>query len=240
MCTVTFVPLNKGICLTSSRDEHVNRPRAFHPKVYGWGESSMLYPKDGSAGGSWIAATQYGTLGVLLNGAFANHQKNGSYRKSRGWIFLDLMETKKPFTSFLDARFNNIEPFTMIIWQENELYECRWDGQRKFGFALRNDIAQIWSSATLYDESMMSIRHGWFQDHLKDLKDLTQENILDFHFKGGDDHKNNAIKMERTELRTMSITSILCTHETAIMSYYDLMEENKTTESILFSPAEVN
>ena len=34
MCTVSFVPIKDGYCITSNRDEIITRERAIYPKKY--------------------------------------------------------------------------------------------------------------------------------------------------------------------------------------------------------------
>ena len=57
MCTVTFLPLkNDGFILTSNRDEQPNR--ITHPPLtVVEDETTLLFPKDEIAGGTWIGTS---------------------------------------------------------------------------------------------------------------------------------------------------------------------------------------
>src|ERR1043165_8417400 len=88
MCTVTFIPTKDGICLTSNRDEHYTRGKAIKPRKV----NDITFPADKDAGGTWIALKENGDAGVLLNGAFEKPLPAPSYRKSRGLVFLEIMQ----------------------------------------------------------------------------------------------------------------------------------------------------
>ena len=91
MCTVTFIPAKDRIYLTSNRDEKHWRTAALPPAAYEFDSGKMLFPKDGDAGGTWVAAHENGNAIVFLNGGLVAHVPNPPYRKSRGLILLDLL-----------------------------------------------------------------------------------------------------------------------------------------------------
>ena len=119
MCTVTFIPGRDDIYLTSNRDEQTARRQALYPQVY----EELIYPKDAMAGGSWIALKNSGDAAVLLNGAFVKHQRVSTWRKSRGLVFLDIIQAEQPLTSFQDLQLNDIEPFTLVLFINQMLFE---------------------------------------------------------------------------------------------------------------------
>ena len=60
MCTVTYIPVGEKKYITSNRDEKAFRKKALPPQPYLHKEISLIYPKDGDAGGSWIALNENG------------------------------------------------------------------------------------------------------------------------------------------------------------------------------------
>ncbi|WP_264554454.1 NRDE family protein [Flavobacterium sp. N1861] len=68
MCTVTYVPLKNGSCLTSNRDEKVAREKAIPPTEYFINNKKVIFPKDPKAGGTWFAYDEKNII-ILLNGA---------------------------------------------------------------------------------------------------------------------------------------------------------------------------
>src|SRR5207249_4602915 len=92
---------------------------------------------------------------VLLNGAFQKHISMPPYKGSRGKIFLDIIEANEPLKEFETIDFVKIEPFTVIIFNQRNLFECRWDGNQKFCRQLQTNESHTWSSITLYDQEVV-------------------------------------------------------------------------------------
>src|SRR5678815_4163857 len=145
MCTETFIPSGDKIFLTSNRDERLRRKQALPPRFYIHNDVQLLYPRDEDAGGSWIAVNENGNAAVLLNGAFVKHAAFPSYKKSRGLILLDIIKAHIPVKYFSEIELSGIEPFTMIIVEAGNLFECRWNGTKKFPKHLEISNAYIWS-----------------------------------------------------------------------------------------------
>ncbi len=236
MCTVSFVPVKDSYFITSNRDEKYSRKPAIPPAFYEFESGKLIFPKDGDAGGSWIALHENGNVGVLLNGAFEKHISRPPYRLSRGEIFLCIITSDNPVRRFDRLNLERIEPFTLVIIDKGDLYECRWDGNTKFCSQLRNYRHHIWSSATLYETEMVKKREQWFAAFLNKNPIPTQEDILYFHRFSGDGNKNYDLQMKRDGLySTVSITSILLTADRGSMKYRDLREEKMYERKIEFT-----
>ncbi|HEY2649208.1 MAG TPA: NRDE family protein [Puia sp.] len=233
MCTVTFIPAGHHFFFTSSRDEMAGRPQAFLPEVYELNGYHLLFPKDPKGGGSWIAVNEQGHVAVLLNGAMNAHQPVASYRKSRGLILTDLISTESPAGAFEETDFNGIEPFTVILFENRNLYSGKWDGQMKWLESLNANKPHIWSSVTLYDPIAIRKREEWFLEWLSHSIYPGSLDIIHFHQKGGDGDPFNDILMNRDhKLFTNSISSIRHSTESASFRYLDL-RNGETSESIL-------
>src|SRR5476651_889801 len=126
MCTVTFLPFKDRLLITSTRDETILRATALPPVPYDFTTGKILFPKDGEAGGTWIATHENGNVMVLLNGAFVRHHHEPPYRKSRGIIFLNIFDSTDPKQSFEQIDLEGIEPFTLVIWAQGQLWETKW------------------------------------------------------------------------------------------------------------------
>lgn len=228
MCTVTFIPAADRVYLTSNRDEKHWRSPALVPAVYDFPSGKILFPKDADAGGTWIAAHENGNAVVFLNGGWIGHTPQPPYRKSRGLILLDLINSILPYHYFLSLPLDNIEPFTAVIWEDGRLYECRWDGAQKYKKALDATIPHIWSSVTLYNEEVISKRRRWFETWLREHGTPFQEDILHFHQFTGDGDEHNDLRMNRDgKVFTVSVTSLAITDHTIDIHYLDL-KNNQT------------
>ena len=228
MCTVTYIPAKEKIFLTSNRDEKSWRFPAIPPCEYDFLSGKIYYPKDANAGGTWLAVHENGNIIVLLNGGFKFHESKPPYRKSRGLILLDLVQHESPFDFFRSISLEEIEPFTLVIWQDNELFECRWDGEKKHAKQIDKSVPHIWSSATLYNEEITSKRKMWFEKWLKERNEFSQTDILRFHQFTGDGDSHNDLAMNRDDkVFTVSITGVEISDHKAQITYLDL-PENKT------------
>jgi hypothetical protein len=235
MCTVTFIPLGNKVLLTSNRDEKGIRKKAIPPAVTVFDKTKLLFPKDAQAGGTWIGASDSGTIMILLNGGFIKHEPAAEYRKSRGLIFLDVLSETKALPAFKRINLLGIEPFTLVIWEEGKLYECRWSGEEKYTREMDATQPHIWSSVTLYTSETIHKREQWFKNWLEKHPQPTVADVLTFHLFGGEGDSENDIRMNRNNtMFTVSVTNIACDHQQAIMHYEDLINMEQSKSALVF------
>lgn len=203
MCTVTYFPLKNKTVLTSNRDEKPYRSAQEIHRGKG-----IIYPKDATKNGTWFAVTKNGNAIVLLNGAFKNHQRETKYRKSRGMIVLDLISTKDVFKSLELIDLQNIEPFTLVIFQKKELTEFRWDGTQKHFKILDSNLPYIWSSSTLYNNEAQEKRNAIFKEFLEE-ETINEEKVWDFHYQKTDDLENGITIKRQNTIQTISTTQLI-------------------------------
>jgi len=228
MCTVTYFPLKNKIILTSNRDEKPNRSaQEIHH------EKGVFYPKDATKNGTWFAISESGNAIVLLNGAFENHQRKSEYRKSRGLIVLDLIIKKDIFKSIELIDLQNIEPFTLVIFQENQLAEFRWDGAEKHFKMLNSNLPYIWSSATLYDKSAREKREQIFQEFLQN-ETISEETIWDFHHQKTNDLENGITIKRQNTIQTISTTQLVISDEMTL-KHHDRLNEYSNPAKIFLN-----
>ena len=234
MCTVTFIPARQRVYLTSNRDEKNWRTDALPPGVYPAGSGQMMYPKDGDAGGTWIAAHENGNAIVFLNGGVEAHDPQPPYRKSRGLILLDLLDHTTPYNCFMAINLNNIEPFTAIIIDNRHLFECRWDGAKKYHVEMDAGKPHVWSSVTLYPENIRTKRKNWFDTWIAANPEPSQQQVLDFHRFTGDGDANNDLLMNRDgKVFTVSITSLAIDAAAMTMEYLNMKNDTRHTSKLL-------
>lgn len=235
MCTVTFIPSKEHIILTSNRDEKHWRSPAHAPARHSFQTGTILFPKDGDAGGTWFGVHENGNAVIFLNGGFVKHEPEPPYRRSRGLILLDLLDTASPRSTFAAVDLEDIEPFTAVIWDDAHLYECRWDGVRKHVKEMDRERPHIWSSVTLYDEQVIAKRRQWFADWLRHQQQPGQEDILHFHQFTGDGDAHNDLMMNRDgKVSTVSVTSVVIHPAGGHLAYLDLKNAQRIEEEIVF------
>jgi len=225
MCTVSFVNSPEGIIITSNRDEKVIRPSAIAPKNYCQNGKNIMFPKDAKAGGTWFAIDENRTVLVLLNGGANKHLPELFYRKSRGLIALDIISNPSPKDFWNQINLEDIEPFTLVLYQQDELYELIWDGVLKMKTLLDAGKNHIWSSVTLYPKEIRQKRANWFMDFLKTKKEISASEMLRFHRNTEEDDSENGLIINRENvLKTLSITQAVIDKNKCVLRYYDLVK----------------
>lgn len=154
MCTVTYVPLGGGVLLGSNRDESIHRGRTLSPAQYTHAAKTLIYPKDEKGKGTWIAATETGSIAVLLNGARKRHSRKPAYRHSRGLIIPDILSQKDPVQALEEFPLSGIEPFTLVLFHQQTLSVFRWDEYQLEKENPDTRQAHCWNSMTLYSPDM--------------------------------------------------------------------------------------
>ena len=234
MCTVSFVNVNGKIIITSNRDEKVIRPSAIPPKDYTINGKNIIFPKDPKAGGTWFVVDADGTVLVLLNGAEEKHKVQLPYRKSRGLIVLDIISSASPKDFWQEIDLEDIEPFTLILFQNNELFQLRWNGNHKETKSLDINKNHVWSSSTLYPKEIRDKRSNWFYTFLETNPQISEEEILGFHRYTEEENQENGLVINRNEeMKTLSITQSIIEKNKVAILHYDLIHQKEYTTSFI-------
>lgn len=225
MCTVSFVCSNRKIIITSNRDEQLVRP-AIAPQNYAVNNKNLCFPKDPKAGGTWYAVDENANVLVLLNGAEEKHEWNPPYRRSRGLIVLDLLGSHSAIQSWETIDLDNIEPFTLVLFQDQKLYQLRWNGKQKETTQLDATQNHIWSSATLYTKPIREQRAQWFTTFLDTKPEVTETEMFQFHrYTETDNHEHGLVINRNNKLKTLSITQSVIEQNKITLRHHDLIEQ---------------
>jgi hypothetical protein len=232
MCTVVFIPGDKEIYFGSLRDESPNRARAIKPVVSELNGVSFLSPKDPMAGGTWMGVNDKGVVIILLNGGFQNHKRNRYYRKSRGLVVTELLASAFPVVEWSLIDMEGIEPFTLVVWSDHNLFQLVWDGRERFRIRLDETLPYIWSSSTLYNSVAKAKREELFQNWIAMNPPISKLTLLNF-FNTYSDSENGFIINRGEVTKTLSFSFItLSENNSSVMNYYDLLNYTYSTEKI--------
>ncbi|CAN5331629.1 NRDE family protein [soil metagenome] len=224
MCTVTYIPMENGFVLTSSRDEKVYRP-TFSPASHLHGSQNIIYPKDKLAGGTWFAVNGQKETACLLNGGLENHVKKDYYKKSRGKVLLDSFEYDDVAYFIMSYNFEDIEPFTLLVIRKSIFSVIVWDGLTISLKQVDDKKPTIWSSVTLYDRETIQQREKWFARWLQRNSSAPDFNIREFHSYRHDENPVYDILMKRKDgLQTVSITQLIADDQMGVLVYTDLLD----------------
>ena len=86
MCTVTVVPLPGGFRMIHNRDESRQRDPGTPPQVEQFSAGKAILPRDGTAGGTWIAVADRGWAAALLNVNSGTRTPSSIPRPRRGGL----------------------------------------------------------------------------------------------------------------------------------------------------------
>ena len=224
MCTVSFVYSNGKTIITSNRDEKVLRESAIEPRNYCINNKNILFPKDPKAGGTWFAVDENANVLVLLNGADVKHKVLLPYRKSRGLIVLDIISSVSPKDFWNEIDLENIEPFTLVLFQNSQLFQLRWNGNQKETLVLNECKNHVWSSATLYSKEIRKKRSEWFYSFLEKITFPSAIEMFHFHRNTEKENLENGLVINRNEeMKTLSITQAIFEKNKAEVVHHDLI-----------------
>ncbi|MFE3868469.1 NRDE family protein [Flavobacterium sp. LS2P90] len=234
MCTVSFVSSNGKTIITSNRDEKVIRPNAVPPKNYTINGKNIIFPKDPKAGGTWFVVDTDGTVLVLLNGADEKHKVELPYRKSRGLIVVDIISSLSPKNFWEEIDLENIEPFTLVLFQNNALFQLRWNGIQKETTPLDIHKNHVWSSSTLYSRAIREKRSDWFYTFLEKNPQNSETEMLRFHRYTEQENQENGLVINRNdEMKTLSITQSVIEQNKVDILHYDLIHQKDSMTSFI-------
>lgn len=234
MCTVSFVSSNGKVILTSNRDEKIIRPSAIEPKNYLINNRNVVFPKDAKAGGTWFAITENANVAILLNGAAEKHNLKPAYRKSRGLILLDIIAANCAIEKWETIDLFEIEPFTIVLFNKNKLFQLRWNEFNKEKIELDVSQKHIWSSSTLYQKEIREQRSNWFYKYLDAKNQISAEDMIHFHRYAENEDNQNGLVINRNDLlKTLSITQTVIERNKVDILYFDLIQEKKSENNFI-------
>lgn len=221
MCTLSYIPKkDKDFLITSNRDELISRKPAIFPSYMQSISGKVIFPKDGDAGGSWIAASKDMVV-CLLNGAYEIHQRRDDYVLSRGLVVLEAFQYAWAEEFIENFDFLGIEAFTMILIEINsrKITEFVWDESDKYLRFPKYDEPHLWSSVPLYTEEERREKKRMFLEYLKKNSQPKPGQMRQFHRFEGDGEKP-AFFLSRSEvINTVSITSVYTQDAEVKMEY---------------------
>lgn len=232
MCTVVFIPNTNKMFFASLRDESPLRPTAITPELFNIDNLTILSPRDALAGGTWLGINDHKNIIILLNGGFEKHEQKKDYRKSRGLIVSELLQSEMPIIDWELMKMHGIEPFTLIVWSDKILFKLIWDGSIKHRVKLDSKVPHIFSSSTLYSPNAKKDREELFQNWIAMNPPITKLSLLKF-FNSVNDSENGFIMNRNEKVKTLSYSFIELTNNAiAELNYYDLQNFSHAQKKI--------
>lgn len=228
MCTLSYVPLSYQTIITVNRDESPGRA-ASEPEIREeFGRRFWLAPEPVSGGSNLVLDIINNRLMVLLNGAFEAHESRPPYRMSRGVVIFEAFR----FDSLNDMKnefdLTNIEPFTLLSFQNGKWEELRWDGEKAYFSKPASSVFQLWSSAKLYAPKDIREREEAFSHFVERSRAIYPQHLFDIHQRDRHDPRGLGFRMNYEDIvKTVSITQLVFENGRVMLRYMDLMREPK-------------
>lgn len=168
MCTA-LVYRNHGIGefgIGFNRDESYLRKPALAPLSYTESGLSILAPRDGDFGGTWIGVNSSGEVLAILN-YYEAPIRSIDRPISRGLLMKNLLEQKKNFFSITKESLNDYHPFRLLYINLMKTILLSWNGQEIKKEESKADYTIYASSAILGSQSEV-IRSKSFEGYKND------------------------------------------------------------------------
>jgi hypothetical protein len=207
MCILSIVKSEKGIVITSNRDEQRSRKNSLTPEFLDLGKCKAIIARDAQAQGTWLLTDNLGRTAILLNGAFETHIPSPPYRESRGIILMNLFQEENFRSAFLFYNLENIEPFQVIYLDLEQAFQCVWDGNQKQLFEIDLSTPQVFFSPTLYTKEQQTEKRNHFFKTFTDLSLFKAPRLFEFH---SEQNENSDLDffMNREQQTTKSISQV--------------------------------
>lgn len=220
MCTVTIIPLGSaGYRLAANRDESRSRPAALPPRVMPFesaaGADRAVWPIDGQAGGTWIAATERGLALTLLNLNEGASTPPADELWSRGGVIPSVVRAvsergrDRPLSAAAHAvermSLDRFAPFRLVGVHAAGIFEAVWNGTT-LTLGERNLGPACFASSGLGDrlvEPRLRLWREWLERY-----GATAEAQDSFHHHSWPERTEISVRMSRPEARTVSTTVI--------------------------------
>lgn len=226
MCTVSVIPLleSGGYRLVTNRDEHRERADALPPR---WHDLPVrgrpgaarraIWPTDGTAGGTWVAAAESGLTLTLLNlnrGPDSGAPNVRFAGTSRGLVIPRLIGLGSPeeVTESLTAMsLREFLPFRLIAIGSGptpdrpRIIESRWDGS-SVG-VVRHDGSPICFVSSGLGDRLVEPRLALFETMVVS-QGATKAAQDEFHAHSWPDRPQFSVMMSRTDARTVSVCRV--------------------------------
>ena len=221
MCTVSWLRAPGGFELFSNRDErHVRGPEE-PPSVARAGALRFLAPRDGDAGGTWIAVNERGLALTLLNGYLSADATPGDY-VSRGQLVTDLASAGEPaeVAGVLgELELSRYRSFVLLaLAPEGPSHVFDWDGVR-LAVDRDADVRSPLVSSSFESARVGSARRERFEALRRERGGVDAQLLEEFHADHVGGPSAFSVCMHRDDASTRSQTRVRVTRSAVRLDY---------------------
>jgi hypothetical protein len=216
MCTVSWMHQPHGYQLFCNRDERRTRLAAAAPQIESRDGVQSMAPRDGEAGGTWIAANEFGVSLCLLNGV---PQAQGYI--SRGMLVRELQHSASAGEALWNLCRSSLDcfaPFSLAILQPGRpALAALWNGADLRIVHDADSLMPLVSSS--FDTASVRQRRRLEFQHRYRTSRLDPEGLLAFHASHEGGPSAYSTCMHRGDAHTVSFTRISVTASSVELFY---------------------
>ena len=218
---MTWFVKEDGYELFFNRDERKSRSRAELPTSQFADGVQYLSPTDPDAGGTWIAANQFGVTVCLLN-----HYQFEQIETYKNWISRGEMVRKFATVASItevDNLFESLEledyrAFRMFVIEpkgNNRL--CVWDGHSG---RIERNVTTPKSSSSVDAQHVKSVRKSLFAD-LNLVESKNVDDYINYHASHLPSRSKESVCMHREDASTVSLSHVSVSGQGVSFRYAD-------------------
>ncbi|WP_221075178.1 NRDE family protein [Agarivorans aestuarii] len=218
MCTVSVLKLGQQTVVTMNRDEARHRHEA-GIKQQTHGDTQLVYPVDGQAGGTWFGFNNHGLVLALLN-RYQDPQHSGAL--SRGKIIpqaLALGSYQAVTQHLAEQNYQHFNPFDLLLVSAKHCQHFSWSGKHLSQQQLNDEAIQL-SSSALNTQQVLASRKRRFQQWLEREPNSAERVLSDIHLQQCQENRSHSVLMDRDEAHSKSICQVRLSAQDSEFDYY--------------------
>ncbi|MGH9536360.1 MAG: NRDE family protein [Terriglobales bacterium] len=226
MCTLSVITRDDGYLLAMNRDEKIARGAGELPQIHRLrlNGTTAAYPSDG-AGGTWIAANEYGVALALLNWNDVVQPEPGTSKvRSRGEI-IPILAGAPSLTGLQSAfaafNLDGIRPFRLVavVPSERAIAEWGWDSSQ-LAFQTLSWHSRHWFSSSLTDRQAGILRGAVCRDAQHELDAGSAPWLRRLHASHTGGPGPFSLCVHRDDVKTLSYSEIAVAPERIQMGHF--------------------
>jgi hypothetical protein len=223
MCTLTVITGEDSHRVAMNRDEKIARGAGTPPEIREIHGTGAIYPGDG-AGGTWIAANEYGMVLALLNWNDVLCGTATGGPQSRGRAIPALIASRSLAglqAAFRASILEGMLPFRLVgvFPSEKEIREWRW-GAAKLESRVHAWESRHWFSSSHSDKQAESLRGAACRNAGSESDAGSVPWLRRLHASHAGGPGPFSLCVHREDVKTLSYTEVTCTPATVALVHF--------------------
>ena len=227
MCTVTWLWESERFTLLFNRDEQRTRLPAEPPRIWDVDGHTILAPRDGQAGGTWLAANRQGLVVCLLNyyeREPGSASRQGEAPESRGLLVLEAATGSNLAAlteSLAERSLSRMRPFHLLAFdtRASRGRYWLWDGDEVQVAEIDDALCPVTTSSYASQAVVADRRalfHAW-RDRAGGA--LSVDALERYHHSRHQEADAYSVFMSRPDAQTVSVTRVEVVRDEVRMVY---------------------